>query len=169
MRSPNTFTLIGIALLSLFLCQCAQLQPSAYSHLGKSAPAVTSTHFKQELSKVAKANWYDNNHVTPLPNGDSFFPEMRKAVQSAKKTITFESFAVVSGQETFYFCQELAKKAQQGVKVHVILDGIGSRKLGKVCTDILLESGCELKWYRKLNLLRPRYSNNRDHRKLLSS
>ena len=170
MRSLTTIhnlRLMGLALFSLFLCQCAQLEPSTYSHLGKSAPTVTSTHFKQELAKVAKADWHDNSHVTILPNGNSFFPEMRKAVQSAKKTITFESFAVVSGTETYFFCLELAKKAQQGVKVHVILDGIGSRKLGKVCTDILEQSGCELRWYRELNLLRPHYSNNRDHRKLL--
>ena len=167
MRSLKKLTYIGLALITVILCQCAKLQPSTYKELGKSAPSVQSTHFKHELAKVAKASWYDKSHVTPLPNGDSFFPEMRKAVQSAKHTITFESFAVVSGTETYYLCLELAKKAQQGVKVHVILDGIGSRKLGKVCTDILEKSGCELKWYHKLNLLKPHYSNNRDHRKLL--
>ena len=74
---------------------------------------------------------------------------------------------MVSGTETYYFCLALAEKAQQGVKVHIILDGIGSRKLGKVCTDILVNSGCQLKWYRKFNPLRLYHINNRDHRKLL--
>jgi len=147
MRALNKLTQTGIALLSLALCQCAKLQPSAYEALGKAAPSVQSTHFKQELTKVAKASWYDHSDVTPLPNGDSFFPAMLKAVQSAKKSITFESFAVVSGTETYYLCIELAKKAQQGIKVHVILDGIGSRKLGAICTEILEKSGCELRWY----------------------
>jgi len=167
MRSMNTITKIGLALITFALCQCAKLEPSAYQDLGKFAPSVYSIHFKNELAKVAKAPWHDDSDVTPLANGDSFFPAMREAVKSAKKSITFESFAVVSGTETYYFCLELAKKAQQGVDVHVIIDGIGSRKLGKVCTDILVNSGCKLRWYRKLNLLRPHYSNNRDHRKLL--
>ena len=149
------------------MCQCAQLKTSAYHDLGSAAPTVRSIDFKNKLATVAKARWHDNSNVTTLPNGDAFFPEMRKAVNSAQKSITFETFAMVSGTETYYFCLALAEKARQGVKVHIILDGIGSRKLGKVCTDILVNSGCELKWYRKLNLLRLYHINNRDHRKLL--
>ncbi len=154
-------------ILCLCVCQCAQLKPSAYLDLGSAAPTVRSADFKTKLAEVAKAKWHEGNHVTTLPNGDTFFPEMRKAVNSAKKSITFETFAMVSGTETYYFCLALAEKAKQGVKVHVILDGIGSRKLGKVCTDILVNSGCELKWYRKFNPLRLYYINNRDHRKFL--
>jgi len=153
--------------LSLLMCQCAQLERSAYHHLGTAAPSVRSVDFKSNLAAVAKATWHDGSHVTTLPNGDAFFPEMRKAVNSAKKSITFETFAMVSGTETYYLCLALAAKAQQGVKVHIILDGIGSRKLGKVCTDILVNSGCELMWYRKFTPLRLYYINNRDHRKLL--
>ncbi len=149
------------------MSQCAQLKPSAYHDLGTAAPSVRSADFKTKLATVAKATWHDGNHVTTLPNGDAFFPEMRKAVNSAKKSITFETFAMVSGTETYYFCLALAKKAQQGVKVHIILDGIGSRKLGKICTAILVNSGCELEWYRKFNPLRLYHINNRDHRKFL--
>lgn len=149
------------------MCQCAKLKPSAYHNLGAAAPSVRSADFKSKLATAAKAHWYDHCHVTTLPNGDTFFPEMRKAVNSAQKSITFETFAMVSGTETYYFCHALAAKAQQGVKVHIILDGIGSRKLGKVCTDILVNSGCKLKWYRKFNPLRLYHINNRDHRKLL--
>lgn len=159
--------LIAALTFSLLICQCAQLERSAYYDLGVAAPTVRSADFKSNLATVAKATWHDDSHVTTLPNGDAFFPEMRKAVFSAKKSITFETFAMVSGTETYYFCLALAAKAQQGVKVHIILDGIGSRKLGKVCTDILVNAGCELKWYRKLNPLRLYHINNRDHRKLL--
>lgn len=151
----------------LIMCQCAKLDRSAYHGLGTAAPSVTSPDFKSKLAKVAKARWHDGSHVTTLPNGDAFFPEMRKAVHSAKKSITFETFAMVSGTETYYFCLALAARAQQGVKVHIILDGIGSSKLGKICTDILVNSGCELMWYRKFNPLRLYHINNRDHRKLL--
>ena len=159
--------LITALALSLLMCQCAKLDLSAYYGLGATAPNVRSADFKSKLATVAKAKWHDGCHVTTLPNGDAFFPEMRKAVKSAKKSITFETFAMVSGTETYYFCLALAERARQGVKVHIILDGIGSRKLGKVCTDILVNSGCELKWYRKFTPLRLYHINNRDHRKLL--
>ncbi|MGJ8658014.1 MAG: phospholipase D-like domain-containing protein [Akkermansiaceae bacterium] len=164
LKFPKLITCIT---LSLLLTQCAKLKPSAYNNLGPSAPSVRSADFKQKLATAAKAKWHDGSHVTTLPNGDAFFPQMRDAVNSAKKSITFETFAMVSGTETYYFCHALAAKAQQGVKVHVILDGIGSRKLGKVCTDILVNSGCQLQWYRKFNPLRLYHINNRDHRKFL--
>ena len=164
---PLLLNFSNLILLCLLLTQCAKLKPSAYNKLGTKAPPVTSTNFKAELSKAAKANWHSGSHVTTLPNGKSFFPEMRNAVKSAKKSITFETFAMVSGTETYYFCLALAKKAQQGVKVNIILDGVGSRKLGKVCTDILVNSGCQLEWYNKINYLKPLAINYRDHRKLL--
>ncbi len=165
--APYISRLFILTIISLVLCQCAKLEPSAYHDLNTAAPSVRSADFKSKLSTVAKAKWHDTSHVTTLPNGGNFFPEMRKAVNSAEKTITFETFAMVSGTETYHFCLALAEKAKQGVKVHVILDGVGSRKLGKICTDILVDSGCELKWYRKFNPLRLYHINNRDHRKLL--
>lgn len=159
--------LSAIVSIGLILCQCARLEPSVYRTLDSAAPSVRSEDFKSKLANVAKAKWHDTSHVTTLPNGENFFPSMRKAVKSAKKSISFETFAMVSGTETYYFCLALAEKARQGVKVHIILDGIGSRKLGKVCTDILINSGCELKWYRKFNPFRLHHINNRNHRKLL--
>ncbi len=156
-----------LPILSLLLCQCAQLNKSAYHHLGSKAPSVYSSDFQTQLAKVAKAKWHPHCDVKTLPNGDAFFPAMRKAVRKAKKTITFETFAMISGTETYYFCRALAERAQHGVKVHVILDGIGSKKIGKVCTDILVNSGCQVHFYHEMNYLRPSHSNNRDHRKFL--
>ncbi len=162
-----------LLLLPWFLAQCASLDESAYRHLNhqeaakNSGTVVESTDFKAKLTKVAKASWHNQCEVKTLPNGDAFFPAMRAAVNNAKKTITFETFAMVSGTESYYFCEALAKKARQGVKVHVVLDGVGSRKLGKVCTDLLVKNGVQLKWYRKFNPLRLYHINNRDHRKLL--
>lgn len=160
-------------LLPLLLAQCVSLDESAYRHLNHqqvadgSKTVVESADFKAKLATVAKASWHDNCEVKTLPNGDAFFPAMRAAVNGAEKTITFETFAMVSGTESYYFCKALAEKARQGVKVHVILDGVGSRKLGKVCTDLLVKNGVQLEWYRKFNPVRLYHINNRDHRKLL--
>ena len=166
MRFQTIPTLL-ILLCSLLLCQCGQLSDSAYRQLGAAAPSVRSSDFKSKLASVAKAKWHPGCHVTTLPNGDAFFPEMRKAVNNAQKTITFETFAMVSGTETYYFCLALAERARAGVKVHVILDGIGSKNLGKICTEVLVKSGVQLHFYRKMNYLRLYHINNRDHRKLL--
>jgi len=134
------FLLILPCLLVCFLTQCGVLSHSAYHQFDhqKKSKLVETAEFKAELAKV-----------------------------KAEKSITFETFAMVSGTETFYFCHALAERARQGVKVNVILDGVGSKNLGKVCTDILVDSGVNLQVYRKFSVLRPLHGNRRDHRKLL--
>ena len=163
--SPLRF--IALLASSAFLSSCASLKPSPYAKLGAQAPSVQSQAFKSQMTQEAKANWVSGNHLTTYVNGQAFFPEMRKAIHSAKHTITFETFAMVSGSETYLVSMALAKKARQGVKVHVILDAIGSAKIGKKCTNILLSAGVQLKFYHPLSVFSPKKSNNRDHRKIL--
>jgi len=101
-----------LLLLPLLLTQCASLKNSAYRDVQSTQSSVVKTKgFKETLEVVAKAKWNDGTHLKTLENGDAFYPAMRKAVRNAKKSITFETFTMVSGTETFYFCQALAAKA----------------------------------------------------------
>lgn len=123
--------------------------------------------FKQEFARVGKGGWINGNHMETLENGDSFFPRMLSAVKSARKTITFESFVVVDSQDTYDLVMAFNEKAKQGVKVHVILDAVGCRKLDKRYIQSMREAGVEVELYRPFNYIRLLWSNNRDHRKIL--
>src|SRR5215213_4524424 len=69
------------------------------------------------------------NRVETLLNGDRIFPSMLQAIRSAKKTITFETYIYWSGEVGKAFAEALSERAKTGVKVHVILDWIGSNKM----------------------------------------
>lgn len=153
--------------LLLGLCSCG-----AHRHLSLRGPAVQpapvrSKAFAADLARTSGAAWTEGNAITTLENGGLFYPPMLEAIKGAQSSVTFETFAFMSGIPAYYFSLAMAERAEAGVKVHVMLDGIGSRNIGKVCRDILLDAGVELHMYRPFSLLRPYHTNNCTHRKIL--
>jgi cardiolipin synthase len=100
-------------------------------------------------------------------NGDEIFPSMLSAIRSAERSITFESYIYWSGSIGRDFADALSDRARAGVKVHVLLDWLGSSKLDSAQIAAMQESGVLVRrfhapaWYR-LNKM-----NNRTHRKVL--
>lgn len=134
--------------------------------VGRTVP-VKSAGFRAELARASKTAWIPGNKIRTLPNGDAFFPPMLAAVRSATKSITLETFAFVNAPVTRDFSRALAAKAREGVAVKVILDDVGSANAGDMNIRLMREAGVELQFYHPVNVLRPRYSNNRTHRKIL--
>jgi cardiolipin synthase A/B len=71
----------------------------------------------------------DGNLVEVLLNGDEIFPAMLQAIRGAQETITFETFIYWSGSIGKEFADALADRARAGVKVHVLLDWVGSDRM----------------------------------------
>jgi phosphatidylserine/phosphatidylglycerophosphate/cardiolipin synthase-like enzyme len=66
-----------------------------------------------------------DNRITPLNNGVEIFPAMLAGIARAKTSITFETYIFCSGEVAELFSHALAAKAREGVKVHVLIDGMG--------------------------------------------
>ncbi|HEU0258501.1 MAG TPA: phospholipase D-like domain-containing protein [Burkholderiales bacterium] len=109
----------------------------------------------------------DGNRFAVLLNGDQIFPAMLAAIRQARKSITFESYIYWSGTVGSEFAEALAERSRAGVKVHVLLDWIGSNKMDPAQLARMEQAGIEVRrfhaphWY---NLARV---NNRTHRKVL--
>lgn len=138
-----------------------------YAELGASAPAVYEKGFREDSAVQCMAGWSEGNEVETLVNGAEYFPAMLEAVRSAKKTITFETFVAVDAVVTYDLVMALSERAEKGVKVHFVIDGIGSRKIDERYLAKLRHSGVEVEIYRPFNYFRPLHGNNRDHRKIL--
>jgi cardiolipin synthase len=65
------------------------------------------------------------------------------------------------------FAEALAERARAGVKVHVLLDWVGARKLNASLIALMREAGVEVEKYNPLVLYNLARLNHRDHRKLL--
>jgi cardiolipin synthase len=128
---------------------------------------VADAQFLRSMGVLLGPALVDGNRVDTLLNGDEIFPAMLRAIRSASKTITFETYIYWSGDIGREFADALSERARSGVRVHVMLDWVGSQKMDEASLDKMRKAGVEIvkyhppRWY-TLNRL-----NNRTHRKLL--
>jgi cardiolipin synthase len=125
---------------------------------------VRDPQFERAMSQLLGPPVVPGNKVEALHNGDAIFPAMLEAIESAERTITFETFIYWDGQISREFAEVLSKKALQGVKVHVLIDGVGCNCLNASSLRQMREAGVELEIYHIANIAR---ANHRTHRKLL--
>ncbi|GAB3662968.1 phospholipase D-like domain-containing protein [Ramlibacter alkalitolerans] len=128
---------------------------------------VDDPQFFRAMGMLLGPGIVEGNRVQALHNGDEIFPAMLEAIRGARSTILFETFIYWSGKIGDEFAQALSERARAGLKVHVLLDWLGSIKVEERLVEAMKAAGVEvyrfhpLRWY---NLGR---INNRTHRKLL--
>jgi cardiolipin synthase len=123
--------------------------------------------FRRSLGVLLGPPLVEGNKVDVLLNGDQIFPAMLKAIREAKKTITFETYIYWSESIGREFAEALAERARAGVKVHLMLDYIGSLKMDDASIADLRRAGVQLQRYHKPAWWKLARLNNRTHRKLL--
>jgi cardiolipin synthase len=123
--------------------------------------------FRRSLGVLLGPPLVEGNRIEALRNGDEIFPAMLKAIRGAEKTITFETYIYWSGSIGREFTDALAERARAGVKVHVLLDWIGSMKIDDASMDEMRRAGVQLHRYHKPAWWKLARLNNRTHRKLL--
>jgi hypothetical protein len=88
-------------------------------------------------------------------------------VRGAKQTINFETYIYWSGAVGKEFAEALEERARAGVKVHVLIDWVGSQKMEDTLVDEMKAAGIEVQLYHPLHWYNLGRMNNRTHRKLL--
>jgi cardiolipin synthase len=92
---------------------------------------------------------------------------MLAAIRGAKRTITFETYIYWSETIGKEFSDALIERARAGVKVHLMLDFIGSIKMDDASMQAMKAAGIQLQRYHKPVWWKLARLNNRTHRKLL--
>ena len=92
---------------------------------------------------------------------------MLAGIRAAKTTITFETYIYWSGAIGREFVDALAERAKAGVKVHVLLDWVGSIKMEQQLLDRMRQGGIEVERFHEPHWSNWGQLNNRTHRKLL--
>ncbi len=123
--------------------------------------------FRRAMGVLLGPPIQEGNRFTTLLNGDAIFPAMLEAIRGAQRTITFETYIYWSGDIGRTFAEALAERARAGVKVHVLLDWIGSAKMDPALLQTLQENGVEVKRYHQPRWYNLGRLNNRTHRKVL--
>ncbi len=129
--------------------------------------AVEDPQFAHELGSMLGPAMVGGNQVLVLKNGDQIFPAMLKAIRSAQSTITFESYIYWSGDIGREFAEALSQRSRNGVKVHVLLDWVGSAKMDESLMTGMLEAGVQIRKFHPPHWYHLGRLNNRTHRKIL--
>ena len=129
--------------------------------------STASPDFERALGSLLGPGIVGGNAVTELLNGDQIFPPMLAAIQGAKKSITFETYIYWSGDIGKQFADALSERARAGVRVHVLLDWVGSAKMDESYLTEMKEAGVQIEKFHKPHWYNLARLNNRTHRKLL--
>lgn len=148
-----------------------QYHTSAQTHPGmyplETDLDVDSAEFQNTIEGVTGMPFVAGNHMAIYNNGDEFYPAMLDAIESAQQSITMEQYVFWDGEVGRRFAEAFAGRARQGVQVKLLLDAIGSARLGKEIFRILAAGGCQLAWFRPIHWYTLHRANRRDHRKSL--
>ncbi len=128
---------------------------------------TSSPQFERAMGNLLGPSIVEGNDVMDLQNGDRIFPPMLAAIRAARRSITFETYIYWSGDIGKQFADALSERARAGVKVHVLLDWVGSSKMEESYLDEMRAAGVEIEKFHKPHWYNLARLNNRTHRKLL--
>lgn len=166
-KVPERAKLFLILLLPAILAGCTNFYGKGIQYQMEHRYAVSDPQFLRSMGSLLEPGILASNRVTALVNGDQIFPEMLGVVRRAQKSICLETYIYWSGDIGREFADALAEKARTGVKVHVIIDWIGSRRIDGALLNFMAQAGVEVERYNPLVWYAPTRLNHRDHRKLL--
>ena len=151
-----TIAIIAIALqaLTIFL---AFFEPSLKYRITQSpSHPLESARFRQLVAALADSEMHCHTSVEVLKNGDCFYEAEIEAIGRAKKSVNIEAYIFQRGDLTRRIVAALVERARAGVRVNVVLDGIGCFSTPRSYFDELRSNGGRIEWYHPIRLLRCR-------------
>lgn len=109
----------------------------------------------------------NNTDVTYFPLGDDMYPALLDELKKAEKFIFMEFFIIDSGEMWNGILDILKQKAQQGVEIRLMYDGLCSVALLPYSYPKQLEKmGIQCRIFNPIRPFLSSSQNNRDHRKI---
>jgi cardiolipin synthase A/B len=132
----------------------------------ESPVAATDRRFPDYVASLVGAPVERGDEYTVLHNGDETFPAILAAIDGAKSRINFETYVYKDGEIGDRVVDALARAAERGVTVRVLIDPVGSLMVPKN-RDRLTKAGAKLAWFNEIGFFTVEVANYRTHRKTL--
>ncbi|HYX52523.1 MAG TPA: phospholipase D-like domain-containing protein, partial [Candidatus Limnocylindrales bacterium] len=170
MHVSHTFFVIAVIAIGwqLFLLLMALFEPALrYKIECFEAPPIDSDEFLCTLEALTDAQVNHHNTLEVLTNGEQFYEAELECIRRAQQSINLEAYIFQRGEIANRFIAALAERAAAGVKVNVIMDGVGSLTTSRSYCRRLLNAGGKLEFYHPFSWKSLARFNNRTHRELL--
>jgi cardiolipin synthase len=148
--------LLGLAIWSIKRHKDPHLQLESRDPIEELIPSISGLSLGMAIR---------GNSVEVAQNG-AFFDALLEDIAAARRTVHFETFLWKEGRLGARMAEAFARKAREGVKVRLVLDAQGTRKMGEAAREQMRASGCELAVYHPRTLKNIGVFAERDHRKL---
>ncbi len=122
---------------------------------------------RRTLTSVSGVPTTSGNRLDVLRNGEEIFPSMLAAIEAATVSIDLLTFVYWTGSIGSQFADALGRAATRGVRVRVLLDGVGAKSVEREVVRRMEDHGVDVRWFRPPNPLHPLQANHRTHRKVL--
>src|ERR1043166_582334 len=123
--------------------------------------------FLHVVQKTCQGAIHRDNRVEIFANGAQFYPAMRDAILAARGSVNLEAYLLRPGAAADMLIDAMVDRASNGVDVRLVLDAIGSARLGGRSAKRLRAAGCKINFYQPIKWYRLHRLNNRTHRELL--
>ena len=118
------------------------------------------------IAGVTQGAIVPGNRIELFQNG-AWFEALYKDLESAQHSIHFETFLAKKGEITRRVAEILSRKARDGVRVRLMLDGSGGRHFGDDSIRQMRDAKVEVVFFHPINFRNLGRWNNRTHRKLV--
>jgi len=108
----------------------------------------------------------DGNAVEVLENGGCW-GTMIERIGRAKRSVHYETFLWKEGELGRRMAGAFAERARAGIAVRIMLDGRGSRGIGKNEREMMEKAGARVVMFHEMKLHNIGVMNDRTHRKML--
>ena len=112
---------------------------------------------KQRLLAEREDRFYPNNTVKLHRSGEEFFSAIQRMLEAAREEVYFQTYIFEEDETGRRMAEQLAAAARRGVKVFLLADAYGSKRLSGSTRKLLEEAGV------KLRLFGPLLSRGRIH------
>lgn len=119
------------------------------------------------LTAVSGVPVTPGNQIDLLHNGDEIFPAMLDAIDRSERSIDLLTYVYWAGEIGTEFAHRLARRARQGVRVRVLLDGVGAKPIDRGLVDRMRSAGADVRYFRPPDPRHPLRSTHRTHRKVM--
>jgi cardiolipin synthase len=163
-----TISLILLTLLVVVLALNFHTPEKEIQHQVEHDHGIRDPQFRREMGALLGPAVIPGNAIHALQNGDEIFPAMLAAIGAARRSITFETYIYWSGRVGEQFANALCERAENGVRVHLMLDWLGSQKIDHGLIRAMKRAGIQIVRYHALHWYTIGRINNRTHRKVLT-
>jgi cardiolipin synthase len=133
----------------------------------KSSLSAEDPRFPQYLANLLGHRLTSNDSYIVHADGDQAYPAMLAAIDHAKERVALETYIYEKGGVGTHFTDSLEAAARRGVRVRIVLDSVGSKRMSGDDERRLEVAGAEIKWVNPIVSFQIEEANYRTHRKAL--